>query len=57
MEPRTYEPTVSRHEVLCASGATAVSALVQPGEKKNPFCVRPAWHIMTPYAQTTLPAE
>jgi hypothetical protein len=28
MEPRTYEPTVSRHEVLCASGATAVSALV-----------------------------
>jgi hypothetical protein len=31
--------------------------LVQPGEKKNPFCVRPAWHIMTPYAQTTLPEE
>ena len=31
--------------------------LVQPGEKKNPFCVRPSWHIMTPYAQTTLPEE
>ena len=31
--------------------------LVQPGEKKNPFCVRPSWHIMTPYAQSTLPEE
>jgi hypothetical protein len=31
--------------------------LVQSGEKKNPFCVRPSWHIMTPYAQTTLPEE
>jgi hypothetical protein len=32
-------------------------SLVQPGEKKNPFCVRPSWHIMTPYAQSTLPEE
>jgi hypothetical protein len=31
--------------------------LVQLGEKKNPFCVRPSWHIMTPDAQTTLPEE
>lgn len=31
--------------------------LVQLGEKKNPFCKRPSWPIMTPYAQTTLPAE
>jgi transposase len=31
--------------------------LVQLGEKKNPFCGRPSWHIMTPYAQTTLPEE
>ena len=31
--------------------------LVQPGEKKNPFCVRPYWHNMTPYAQTILPGE
>jgi hypothetical protein len=31
--------------------------LVQPGEKKNPFCVRPSWHIMTPYAQISLPEE
>jgi hypothetical protein len=34
-----------------------LSLLVQPGEKKNPFCVRPSWHIMTPYAQSTLPEE
>src|SRR5262249_58349299 len=25
--------------------------LVQPGEKKNPFCVRPSCHIITPSAQ------
>src|SRR5262249_915992 len=31
--------------------------LVLPGGKKNPFCVRPHWAIMTPYAQTTLPVE
>src|SRR5262245_8814853 len=31
--------------------------LVQLGEKKNSFCVRPSWHIMTPYAQTMLPQE
>jgi hypothetical protein len=35
----------------------ALTILVQPGEKKNPFCVRPSWHIMTPYTQTTLPEE
>jgi hypothetical protein len=35
----------------------AILALVQLGEKKNPFCGRPSWHIMTPYAQTTLPEE
>src|SRR5262249_11312680 len=29
-------------------------SLVQPGEKKDPFCVRPEWAIMTPDAQTTL---
>jgi len=34
-----------------------VMLLVQLGEKKNPFCGRPSWHIMTPYAQTTLPEE
>jgi hypothetical protein len=34
-----------------------MSSLVQLGEKKNPFCGRPSWHIMTPYAQTTLPEE
>jgi hypothetical protein len=28
MEPRTHEPAASRREVLCASGATSVSALV-----------------------------
>ena len=31
--------------------------LVQPGGKKNPFHVRPHWHIMVPYAQTTLSKE
>src|SRR5215510_13011739 len=35
----------------------AAIALVQLGEKKNLFCVRPSWHIMTPYAQTMLPQE
>jgi len=34
-----------------------ISVLVQLGEKKNPFCVRPSRPIMTPYAQTTLPEE
>jgi hypothetical protein len=34
-----------------------LALLVQPGEKKNPFGMRPSWHIMTPYAQTTLPEE
>ena len=29
--------------------------LVQPGGKKNPFCTRPYWAILTPYTQTTLP--
>src|SRR5262245_39305267 len=28
--------------------------LVQPGGKKGPFCIRPAWAIMTPDTQTTL---
>src|SRR5262249_52013779 len=31
-----------------------VGALVQPGEKKIPFCVCHSWAIMTPDAQTTL---
>jgi len=34
-----------------------VASLVLPGGKKNPFCVRSYWDIMTPYAQTTLPEE
>ena len=41
---------------LVVKTANGVS-LVQPGEKKNPFCVRPSWHIMAPYTQTTLPEE
>ncbi len=31
--------------------------LVQPGGKKNPFCVRPYWYIRVLYAQTTLREE
>jgi chromosome partitioning protein len=31
--------------------------LVQPGGKKNPFCVRPYWYIIVLYAQTTLLEE
>jgi len=27
--------------------------LVQPGGKKNPFCIRPYWYIIALYAQTT----
>jgi hypothetical protein len=32
-----------------------ITFLVQPGGKKNPFCTRPYWAILTPYTQTTLP--
>ena len=35
----------------------ALEKLVQPGGKKNPFCSRPYWAILTPYTQTTLPKE
>src|SRR5262245_38971545 len=36
------------------NSAKSPARLVQPGEKKDPFCVRPEWAIMTPDAQTTL---
>jgi membrane protein len=38
-----------------AYGAAAL--LVQPGGKKNPFCGRPYWDIMPPYAPPTRPEE
>jgi hypothetical protein len=51
-------PKAQKAEILArALAETGIIALVQLGEKKHPFCGRPSWPIMTPYAQTTLPAE
>jgi len=38
-------------------GVGSAILLVQPGGKKNPFCLRPYWDIITPYAQIMLPKE
>jgi hypothetical protein len=36
--------------VGCNAKAVKTALLVQPGGKKNPFCPRPYWAILTPDA-------